>query len=79
MCKINKKSLLKKTSLIALSLIFTLGLTSCGSSNYGEAFDAYDAEIDVDYAKEIVETVSSFGDDPVMGMRSAGSLPKNKL
>lgn len=63
----------KKLLVIAFALMLTLGMTACGSENDSEAVNNFDAQIDVDYAKEVVETISSFGDDPVLGMRSAGS------
>lgn len=53
--------------------MLVFGMTACGSSNDSEAVNNFDAEIDVEYAKDVVQTISSFGDDPVMGMRSAGS------
>lgn len=63
----------KKLLVIAFALMLALGMTACGSGNDSEAVNNFDAQIDVDYAKEFVETISSFGDDPVLGMRSAGS------
>lgn len=66
--------MLKKTGIAALSAALMLGLASCGgSSDYGENFDKFDAAIDMDFAKAVMAGVSEFGDDPVMGMRSAGS------
>lgn len=63
----------KKLLIVAFALMLVFGMTACGSSNDSEAVDNFDAEIDVEYAKDVVQTISSFGDDPVMGMRSAGS------
>lgn len=63
----------KKIGIAALSATIVLGLGSCGSSDYGENFDKFNAAIDMDFAKEVMMSVSEFGDDPVMGMRSAGS------
>ena len=63
----------KKLLAAAFTLMLVFGMTACGSSNDSEAVNNFDAEIDVEYAKEVVQTISSFGDDPVMGMRSAGS------
>lgn len=64
----------KKLIVIAFTLMLTLGMTACGSSgNDSEAVNNFDEAIDVEYAKKVVEEVSSFGDDPVLGMRSAGS------
>jgi len=74
-----KKILLKGILPVSIAIVFALGLSSCGSADYGETFNSYDAAIDVDYAKEIVETISSFGDDPVMGMRSAGSPAEDQV
>lgn len=63
----------KRIVTVVLVLVLAFGLSSCGSSKYGETFDKYDKAIDVDYSKNVIEKISSFGDDPVMGMRSAGS------
>lgn len=66
--------MIKKLGIIVLSLVIVLGLSSCGgNSEYGESFDNFNAAIDMDFAKEVMTTISEFGDDPVMGMRSAGS------
>lgn len=60
-----------------VSLIMTtglmLGLSSCGGSDYSESFTNFDEAIDTEYAKGIIEKVSSFGDDPATGNRSSGS------
>ena len=63
----------KKLLAIAFALMLALGMTACGGANDSEAVNNFDAEIDVEFAKEVVETISSYGDDPVMGMRTAGS------
>ena len=63
----------KKLLAIAFALMLALGMTACGGGNDSEAVNNFDAEIDVEFAKEIVETISSYGDDPATGMRSAGS------
>lgn len=63
----------KKFLVVAFALMLVLGMTACNSGNDSEAVNNFDAEIDVEYAKDVVQTISSFGDDPVMGMRSAGS------
>ena len=64
----------RKIGIAALSAVLVLGLSSCGGgSDYGEDFDKFNAAIDMDFAKEVMMSVSEFGDDPVMGMRSAGS------
>ena len=63
----------KKLFAIMFALMLAMGMTACGSSNDSEAVNNFDAAIDMDFAKEVAETISTFGDDPVMGMRSAGS------
>lgn len=63
----------KKFLVVAFALMLVLGMTACNSGNDSEAVNNFDAEIDGEYAKDVVQTISSFGDDPVMGMRSAGS------
>jgi len=63
----------KKLLAIMFALVLTLGMTACGGGNDSEAVNNFDAEIDVEFAKEVAQTISEFGDDPVMGMRSAGS------
>ena len=64
----------RKIGIAALSAVLVLGLSSCGGgSDYGEDFNNFNAAIDMDFAKEVMMSVSEFGDDPVMGMRSAGS------
>lgn len=63
----------KRIIIVIFVLVLALGLSSCGGSKYGKTFDKYDKAIDTDFSKKVIEKVSSFGDDPVMGMRSAGS------
>ncbi len=63
----------KKLLAIMFALMLTLGMTACGGGNDSEAVNNFDAAIDMEFAKEVAETISTFGDDPVMGMRSAGS------
>ena len=63
----------KRIITVVFVLVLAFGLSSCGSSKYGKTFDNYDKAIDTDFSKKVIEKVSSFGDDPVMGMRSAGS------
>jgi len=63
---------------VLLTLVLAFSLSCCGSPDVGgvekeDAFIALDKAIDIDFAKSVIEKVSSFGDDPVMGMRSAGS------
>ena len=56
----------KKIGIAALSAVLVLGLSSCGGgSDYGENFDKFNAAIDMDFAKEVMMSVSEFGDDPV--------------
>ena len=62
----------KKLLAIMFALMLALGMTACGG-NDSEAVNNFDAAIDMEFAKEVAETISEFGDDPVMGMRSAGS------
>ncbi len=63
----------RKLLVIMFALMLALGMTACGGSNDSEAVNNFDEAIDVEFAKEVIETISNFGDDPVMGMRSAGS------
>jgi hypothetical protein len=64
----------KKIVSLVCAGFMTMGLSACGSSSdYGESFDAFDSAIDLDYTKELIKTISSFGDDPATGYRSAGS------
>ncbi len=64
----------KKIISLVCAGFMTMGLSACGSSSdYGESFDAFDSAIDLDYTKELIKTISSFGDDPATGYRSAGS------
>lgn len=63
----------KKLLAITFALMLALGMTACGGGNDSEAVNNFDAEIDVEFAKEVAQTISEFGDDPALGMRSAGS------
>ena len=63
----------KKILAIMFALVLTLGMTACGGGNDSEAVNNFEKEIDVEFAKEFAQTISEFGDDPVLGMRSAGS------
>lgn len=63
----------KRVTAILLTLLLIVGLSACGGPEKTDGFGAYDKAISTDYAKGVIEKVSSFGDDPVMGMRSAGS------
>ena len=63
----------KKTVAILITLVLAFGLSSCGSPEEVDSFSTFDKAIDSDYSVGVMEKVSSFGDDPVMGMRSAGS------
>ncbi|MGI6736278.1 MAG: M28 family peptidase [Anaerovoracaceae bacterium] len=69
---------LKKILIAALAAVFVFTLSSCGSSGYGENYDKFDEALDVDFAKKVNEKIASFGDDKVMGMRSAGSPAETK-
>lgn len=64
---------------IVLTLGMSVGLTSCGGPEYSESFTAYDEVIDTEYAKEVIENISSFGDDPATGNRSAGSPAEKQV
>lgn len=65
----------KKTLIILLALIMVLSFSACKDDDVAgsDAFNNFNEAIDLDFAKSVIETISSFGDDPVMGMRSAGS------
>ncbi len=63
----------KKFLAIAFALMLALGMTACGGGNDSDAVNGFDEAIDVEFAKEIAQTISEFGDDPVMGMRTAAS------
>ena len=66
--------MMKKIIACVVAFAFAFGLTACGGGNeYGEAYDNYTASLDSAFAQEVAQTLSSFGDDEVMGMRSAGS------
>ena len=64
---------------IVLTLGMSAGLTSCGGPEYSESFTAYDEVVDTEYAKEVIENISSFGDDPATGNRSAGSPAEKQV
>jgi len=75
----NRKLLLACLSFV---LVGIFALAGCAGSDdeseqaaqqYSDEFNAFNAAIDVDYAEEVMTKVSSFGDDEVYGMRSAGS------
>ena len=64
----------KKFLPLVLVIGLAFGLSACGGgSDYSESFVNFDEVIDTEYAKEVVENISSLGDDPVTGNRSAGS------
>lgn len=73
----------RKLIWIMLTAVFMFCLAGCGSESseedsrenidYGEQFAAFDKAIDLDFAKEVNEKLAAFGDDPALGMRSAGS------
>jgi Predicted aminopeptidases len=63
----------KQITALLITLILAFGLSSCGSTDKADPFTAFDKAISTDYSKGVIEKVSSFGDDSVMGMRSAGS------
>lgn len=71
----------KKFMLVIVSIILALGFCACGDGEAGNdagsddnsSYDNFDAKLDVEYAKGVIEELSSFGDDPNLGMRSAGS------
>ena len=63
----------KRIVVILLTAVLAFGISACGGSQQMDPFSTFDKAIDVDYSKAVIEQVSSFGDDPVMGMRSAGS------
>lgn len=63
-------------ALLAGVLCLSMGATGCGQTPQPAEktpYDAYTAAIDTDYVKEIIQTLSSKGDDPATGNRSAGS------
>ena len=76
--KHKEDSMRKKLILVLLTLALAFILGSCGNSDYGKNYNNYSDAVDVDYAKAVIEKISSFGDDPVMGMRSAGSPAETK-
>ena len=61
-------------ALVALVLAFGLaGLTGCGEKEEAEdpVYTAFAGALDLDFAKEVNETIAAFGDDEAVGMRSA--------
>lgn len=63
----------KKVISIIFAFVLVLGMTACSKDNDSEAVNNYNDVIDVDFAKEVAQTISEFGDDPATGMRAAGS------
>ncbi|MCQ2546512.1 MAG: M20/M25/M40 family metallo-hydrolase [Clostridia bacterium] len=79
----------KKILAILLSFVFAFtmfGLTGCGGSEeaaepaeeggesgYGEVYDAFAGAVDMDFVKDFNQKISEFGDDEIIGMRSAAS------
>lgn len=66
--------------LFVVMLIFSLG--SCGtqeSQSEDGVFEGFRDAIDVEFVKEVIEKISSLGDDPVLGMRSAGSPAEREV
>lgn len=72
---------MKKTGKIIgllLSAVMLIScLSACGSksdaADYPEDFQAFLDSLDTDFSYEVDKTISEFGDDPVLGFRSAGS------
>lgn len=64
----------KKLISVVFALALAFGLTACGGGNNdSEAVNSYNDAIDVEFAKEVAQNISEFGDDEAVGMRSAGS------
>jgi len=63
----------KKLLAVLLSMVFVLSFASCGGPDVSEEFSAFDEAIDTEYSLGITEHLGSLGDDPALGMRSAGS------
>ena len=53
----------KKLLAIAFAFMLALGMTACGGGNDSDAVNGFDEAIDVEFAKEIAQTISEFGDD----------------
>ncbi|MGX8774341.1 MAG: M20/M25/M40 family metallo-hydrolase [Bacillota bacterium] len=78
---------MKKYLAIMMSVVFAFtifGLSGCGNEEaqveeetaapeLSEEYVAFADAVDIDFAKEVNETVAAFGDDEAVGMRSAGS------
>ena len=69
---------MKKLIICVMAFAFALGLTACGGQDAAKAFDNFNEALDLDFAKEVNQTVASFGDDKAVGMRSAGSPAEKK-
>ncbi len=66
----------RKIIALAFAIMLVLGTTACGDKSLGndsEAVNGFNDAIDMDFAKEVQRTISEFGDDEAVGMRSAGS------
>lgn len=68
----------KKVFALLLALVLVVScFTACGSKDsaveYPEDFQAFLDVLDTDFSYEVDKTISEFGDDPVLGFRSAGS------
>ncbi len=68
----------KKIAGLLLSAVLLMSsLAACGSKSdavdYPEDFQAFLDSLDTDFSYEVDKTISEFGDDPVLGFRSAGS------
>ncbi len=69
----------KKIISVIFAFALTLSLTACGKPDYSESFTYFEEAIDTEYGKEIIKNISSFGDDPVTGNRSAGSPAESQV
>lgn len=69
----------KKIISVIFAFALTLSLTACGKPDYSESFTDFEEAIDTEYGKEIIKNISSFGDDPVTGNRSAGSPAESQV
>jgi len=70
--------MIKKISVFLFCTALILGFSACGSSGFGETYDKYSSSIDTDFSEKIIEKLSSFGDDPATGNRSAGSPAEHR-